>query len=47
LHRNGDLSIRVLANLQQRHYKNVYDGVKLLKQIGLIEKTKDGLFSVP
>ena len=47
LHRNGAMSIRALAMLLQRHYKNVYDDVKLLEQIGLIEKNKDGLFSVP
>ena len=39
--------IRALAKLLQWHYKNVYDDVKLLEQIELIEKTKEGLFSVP
>ena len=47
LHRSGALSIRALAKLLQRHYKNVYDDVKLLEQIGLVEKNDDGLFSVP
>lgn len=47
LHKNGNTSIRSLAKLLKRHYKNVYDDVKLLEQIGLIEKTEDGLFRVP
>ena len=47
LHRSGALSIRALAKLLQRNYKNVYDDVKLLEQIGLVEKNIDGLFSVP
>ena len=47
LHRSRALSIRALAKLLHRHYKNVYDDVKLLEQIGLVEKNDDGLFSVP
>jgi predicted transcriptional regulator len=41
------MSIRVLAKLLLQHYKNVYDDAKLLEQIGLIKKTKEGIFSVP
>ncbi len=47
LHRQGATSIRGLAKLLHRHYKNVFDDVKLLEQIGLIEKNKEGLFFVP
>jgi len=47
LHRQGPMSIRGLAKLLQRHYKNVYDDVKLLEQIGLIEKSEAGLYCVP
>lgn len=47
LHHNGSMSIRALAKLLNRHYKNVHDDVKLLEQIGLVEKDEAGLYSVP
>lgn len=47
LHRNGSTSIRALAKLLNRSYKNVYDDVKLLEQAGLVEKDEGGLYSVP
>jgi len=47
LHHNGASSIRALAKLLNRHYKNVFDDVKLLEQIGLVEKDETGLYSVP
>lgn len=47
LHKAGALSINALAKQLQRHYKNVYDDVKILETIGLIEKNADGLFLVP
>lgn len=47
LHHNGAMSVRALAKLLNRHYKNVFDDVKLLEQIGLVEKDDDGLYSVP
>ena len=47
LHHNGATSVRALAKLLNRHYKNVYDDVKLLEQIGLVEKDAAGLYSVP
>lgn len=47
LHHAGPLSIRALAKLLERHYKNTYDDVKLLEQIGLIEQTEEGLYRVP
>ena len=47
LHRNGATSIRALAKLLSRSYKNVYDDVKLLEQAGLVEKNDYGHYSVP
>ncbi len=47
LHRNGGISIRALAKLLNRSYKNVYDDVKLPEQAGLVEKDENGLYSVP
>ncbi len=47
LHRNGSSSVRALAKILNRHYKNVFDDVKLLEQIGLVEKDDAGLYSVP
>jgi len=47
LHANGPMSIRALAKLLKRHYKNVHEDVKMLEQIGLVEQTRDGLYHVP
>lgn len=47
LHHTGAVSIRALAKLLNRHYKNVHDDVKLLEQVGLVEKDEAGLYSVP
>jgi predicted transcriptional regulator len=47
LRQNGAMSVRALAKLLSRHYKNVYDDVKLLEQVGLVEKDAAGLYSVP
>ncbi|MDD2734212.1 MAG: hypothetical protein PHF56_09745 [Desulfuromonadaceae bacterium] len=38
LHANAGLSIRALATLLQRDYKNVYQDVKILEESGLIER---------
>lgn len=38
LHVNGGLSIRALAALLERDYKNVYQDVKILEGAGLIER---------
>jgi predicted transcriptional regulator len=47
LHHNGATSIRELANLLNRHYKNVFADVKLLEQIGLLAKDASGRYTVP
>jgi predicted transcriptional regulator len=47
LHHGGAMSVRALAKLLNRHYKNVYDDVKLLEQVGLVEKDAAGLYFVP
>ncbi len=38
LHANGALSIRGLAALLQRDYKNVHQDVRILEESGLIER---------
>jgi predicted transcriptional regulator len=38
LHANAGLSIRALAALLQRDYKNVHQDVKILEESGLIER---------
>ena len=47
LHNSGAMSIRGLAKTLKRHYKNVYDDVKMLEHIGLVEQTENGLYHVP
>lgn len=46
MHHNDASSVRGLAKLLNRHYKNVFDDVKLLELIGLVEKDEAGLYSV-
>lgn len=46
LHQQGSTSIRALANLLNRDYKNVYQDVKRLEQIGLIKRV-EGKITVP
>jgi predicted transcriptional regulator len=38
LHANGPLTVRALAALLGRDYKNVYEDVKILEESGLIER---------
>ncbi len=38
LHAHGALSVRALAALLERDYKNVYQDVKILEESGLIER---------
>ncbi len=47
LRSNGPLSIRGLAKRLERNYKNVYEDVTRLRQVGLIEKTADGRIEFP
>lgn len=47
LHRAGALSINALAKHLKRHYKNVFDDVKTLEILGLVEKNNEGLYLVP
>jgi predicted transcriptional regulator len=46
LHRTGTTSIRSLAALVRRDYKNVYQDVKTLEKTGLVIRGEKG-FSVP
>ena len=41
------ISIRKLAGLLKRDYKNVYQDTKIMELIGLMTKAKDGELSVP
>lgn len=47
LHDHPPLSIRRLASLLKRNYKNVYTDVKLLQQAGLIQSTLEHTVFVP
>ena len=38
LHANGPLTVRALAALLERDYKNVYEDVKILEESGLIAR---------
>lgn len=46
LHSTGALSIRAVAGLVQRDYKNVYQDIKALEAVGLVIRVDKG-FSVP
>jgi predicted transcriptional regulator len=46
LHDRSNMSVRALAAMLKRDYKNVYQDVKALEVVGLIVKSKTGL-SVP
>lgn len=47
LHANGGISIRGLAALLERDYKNVYQDVKILEESGLIERDGKGHIVAP
>jgi predicted transcriptional regulator len=47
LHINGGISIRGLAVLLGRNYKNVHQDVKLLEESGLIERDSKGHIIAP
>jgi len=45
--RQGSLNIRQLSQALGRDYKNVHTDVSELEELGLIEKSEEGLLSVP
>ena len=47
LHKIGPTSIRALAKKLARDYKNVHTDVRLLENVGLIERTRDDKVEVP
>jgi predicted transcriptional regulator len=47
LHKSGPMSIRALANKLTRDYKNVHTDVRLLENVGLIDRTEDNKVEVP
>jgi len=47
LHANGGLSVRALATLLERDYKNVYQDVKILEEAGLIERDNKNHLCAP
>jgi len=47
LHLNGGISIRGLAAILGRNYKNVHQDVKILEDSGLIERDSKGHITAP
>jgi len=47
LRRMGHASINALAKHLHRQYRNVFDDVKTMEKLGLVEKDKSGHFYVP
>lgn len=47
LHAMGHVSINALAKRLHRQYRNVFDDVKTLERLGLIEKDEKNRFFVP
>ncbi|MBW2330741.1 MAG: MarR family transcriptional regulator [Deltaproteobacteria bacterium] len=47
LRTNGPMSVRALASVLGRDYKNVHTDVRRLEHIGLIGRTQDGKVEVP
>lgn len=47
LHANGALTVRALAALLKRDYKNVYQDVKILEESGLIERDRSNHVTAP
>ena len=46
LHGMGHVSINALAKKLNRQYRNVFDDVKLLEKLGLVEKDEENRFFV-
>ncbi|KAB0671149.1 helix-turn-helix domain-containing protein [Oryzomonas sagensis] len=47
LHKAGAMSINALAKLLNRSYKNVYDDIKVLELVGLVERDEQKRIFVP
>ena len=47
LHSMGHVSINALAKKLHRQYRNVFDDVKTLERLGLVEKDEENRFFVP
>ncbi|MDO3380257.1 HVO_A0114 family putative DNA-binding protein [Geoalkalibacter halelectricus] len=47
LRRQGPLSIRALSKHLERDYKNVHSDVRLLEDVGLVERNKQGALIAP
>lgn len=47
LRRLGHVSINALAKHLRRQYRNVFDDVKAMERLGLVEKDSSGHFYVP
>lgn len=47
LRRSGPRSINAVAKQLHRHYKNVYEDVRALERLGLIEQNSNSLYTVP
>ena len=47
LHQAGPSSVRSLARLLQRDYKNVHQDVRVLERVGLVVRTSDRRVSAP
>lgn len=47
LRRHGPLSVYALARGLKRDYKNVHGDVRMLEELGLIERTAEGKVEVP
>ena len=47
LHQMGHVSINALAKKLHRQYRNVFDDVKILERLGLVEKDEESRYFVP
>jgi predicted transcriptional regulator len=47
LRQHGPLSVRTLAKQLERDYKNVHGDARALEEVGLIDRTKEGLLVAP
>ena len=47
LRQQGQMSVRALAKLLSRDYKNVHADTRALEEVGLLERTESGTLQVP